>query len=114
VTQVFEDVKKHDGGVLDLPDLKFRELIFIGALKRLDDGADPTRAEVVVDETRPMPPFREEGLFPPQARFTVERRNGRAHFTRVVLGARGDSGPETGQRAEGIHSGGDRVLREEG
>ncbi|HQZ18517.1 MAG TPA: hypothetical protein PLD86_16715 [Vicinamibacteria bacterium] len=84
MTQVFEDVKKHDGGVLDLPDLKFRELIFIGALKRLDDGADPTRAEVVVDESRPMPPFREEGLFPPHARFSVLRRNGRAHFTRVV------------------------------
>ena len=82
MTQVFEDVKKHDGGVLDLPDLKLRELIFIGALKRLDDGADPTKAEVVVDESRPMPPFREEGLFPPHSRFKVERRAGRAHFTR--------------------------------
>ena len=82
MTQVFEDVKKHDGGVLDLPDLKFRELIFISALKRLDDATDPGRAEVVVDETRPMPPFREEGLFPPHARFKVERRAGRAHFNR--------------------------------
>ena len=82
MTQVFEDVKKHDGGVLDLPDLKFRELIFIGALKRLDAGTDPARAEVVVDGSRPMPPFREEGLFPPHSRFKVERRNGRAHFTR--------------------------------
>ena len=80
---VFEDVKKHDGGVLDLPDLKFRELIFIGALKRLDDGSDPVKAEVVVDETRPMPPFREEGLFPAHSRFAVERKNGRAYFTRV-------------------------------
>jgi len=83
VSGVFEDVKKHDGGVLDLPDLKFRELIFIGALKRLDDGSDPERAEVVVDETRPMPPFREEGLFPAHSRFTVVRRAGRARFTRV-------------------------------
>ncbi len=66
---MFEDVKKHDGGVLDLPDLKFRELIFIGALKRLDDGsygrsvrsgvpipderleADPA-AELTVEEAR--------------------------------------------------------------
>ncbi|MEO8359246.1 MAG: hypothetical protein ABI672_04375 [Vicinamibacteria bacterium] len=80
---MFEDVKKHDGGVLDLPDLKFRELIFIGALKRTDDGVSAERAEVEVDHTRPMPPFREEGLFPRGSRFTVERKNGRAYFTRV-------------------------------
>jgi hypothetical protein len=83
VSTVFEDVKKHDGGVLDLPDLKFRELIFIGALRRRDDGTDPEKADVVVDDTRPMPPFREEGLFPPNSRFTVIRRNGRALFTRA-------------------------------
>jgi hypothetical protein len=83
MTAVFEDVKKHEGGVLDLPDLKFRELIFIGALRRVDDGADPGAAEVVVDETRPMPPFREEGLFPPRSRFRVTRSMGRARFTRL-------------------------------
>ena len=83
MSTVFEDVKKYDGGVLDLPDLKFRELIFIGALKREDDGADPTRALVVVDATRPMPPFREEGLFPPGSRFSVVRQGGRARFTRI-------------------------------
>ncbi len=80
---MFEDVNRRGGGELDLPDLKFRELIFIGALRRLDDGSDPSRAEVIVDETRPMPPFREEGLFPAGARFSVARRDGRAHFTRV-------------------------------
>ncbi len=84
MSQVFEDVKKHDGGALDLPDLKFRELIFIGALRRVDDGADPAKAEVEVDSSRPMPPFREEGLFPPGSRYSVERRKGRAHFTRVA------------------------------
>lgn len=81
---VFEDVKKHGGGALDLPDLKFRELIFIGALRRLDDGSDPSRADVVVDQTRPMPPFREEGLFPAGSRFSVVRSGDRAHFTRVA------------------------------
>ena len=80
---MFEDVKRHEGGVLDLPDLKLRELIFIGALKRLDDGSDPERAVVVVDAARAMPPFREEGLFPPGSRFSVERRDGRAYFTRI-------------------------------
>ncbi len=81
---MFEDVKKHEGGALDLPDLKFRELIFIGALKRQDDGADREKALVEVDESRPMPPFREEGLFPPRSRFSVIRRGGRAIFTRVA------------------------------
>jgi hypothetical protein len=83
MSTVFEDVRKHAEGVLDLPDLKFRELVFIGALKRLDDGRDPERAVVEVDETRPMPPFREEGLFPPRSRFSVRRRDGRAVFTRA-------------------------------
>ena len=80
---MFEDVRKHEGGVLDLPDLKLRELLFIGALKRLDDGADASTSLVEVDPSRPMPPFREEGLFPARARFSVERRGGRAYFTRV-------------------------------
>lgn len=84
MSNVFEDVKKHDGGVLDVPDLKFRELIFIGALRRLDDGSDPETAEVEVDPSRPMPPFREEGLFPPYSRFRVVRRDGRARFTRLA------------------------------
>ena len=80
---VFEDVRRREGGAIDLPDLKFRELIFIGALRRLDDGRDPTRAEVLVDATRPMPPFREEGLFPVGSRFAVARQDGRAHFTQL-------------------------------
>ena len=83
MSQVFEDVKRPAAGVLDLPDLKFRELVFIGALKRLDDESDSRKAEVVVDSSRPMPPFREEGLFPPGSRFIVERKGGRACFTRV-------------------------------
>ena len=80
---VFEDVKRRQGGALDLPDLKFRELIFIGALRRLDDASDASQALVIVDETRPMPPFREQGLFPAGSRFSVVRHSGRAHFMRV-------------------------------
>ena len=83
MSTVFEDVKQFPGGVLDLPDLKFRELVFIGALRRTDDGHDSERAEVEVDGSRPMPPFREEGLFPPGSRFFVSRRDGRARFTRL-------------------------------
>jgi hypothetical protein len=79
---VFEDVR-HGARGFDLPDLKFRELVFIGALRRHDDGSDPSTAEVDVDPTRPMPPFREEGLFPPRARYRVHRREGRAWFFRI-------------------------------
>jgi hypothetical protein len=79
---VFEDVKHREAG-FDLPDLKLRELLFIGALRRIDDGADPAVAEVIVDPSRPMPVFREEGLFPENARFAVERRDGRAWFRRI-------------------------------
>ena len=59
MTQVFEDVRKHDGGELDLPDLKFRELLFIGALKRAmattgyAEVKDLQRDEVVVSPYRP-------------------------------------------------------------
>ncbi len=84
MTQVFEDVRVNEAG-FDLPDLKFRELVFIGALKRLDDGSDAARAEVVVDPARPLPPFRREGLFPPHARFVVFRDKGRAAFISVPM-----------------------------
>jgi hypothetical protein len=79
---VFEDVRHRSEG-FDLPDLKFRELLFIGALRRTDDRQDPARAEVEVDSTRPMPPFREQGIFPAGSRYAVARREGRAWFTRI-------------------------------
>ena len=79
---VFEDVKRRAHG-FDLPDLKFRELLFIGALRRTDAGSDLSIEEVEVDPSRPMPPFREDGLFPAGARYRVERCGGRAWFTRI-------------------------------
>ena len=79
---MFEDVRQRTEG-FDLPDLKFRELVFIGALRRTDDATDPSSAMVLVDPTRPMPPFREQGIFPPGARYAVSRREGRAWFTRL-------------------------------
>lgn len=53
-----------------IPELKWRELVFIGALRPDGDG-------FVRDPTRPLPPFRVSGLFPEGVRFRVLRREGR-------------------------------------
>jgi hypothetical protein len=65
--QPFEDVIVTDDG-FSIPALKWRELVFIGAVRKDDAGF------FVRDATRPMPPFRREGLFPDGQRYaaTVE------------------------------------------
>ena len=68
----FEDVETTADG-FSIPDLKWRELVFIGALRAEGD-------HFVRDATREMPPFRREGLFPPGARFAVTRRGDRVHL----------------------------------
>lgn len=76
--QVFQDIVREDPWHFDLPDLKFRELLFVGALK-------PSRGEGCYerDISRPLPLFREPDLIPSGVLFRVERRAGRAHFTLV-------------------------------
>lgn len=59
----FEDVRPAGDG-FSLPALKWRELLFIGALRR--DGETFVR-----DPTRPLPPFRAGDLFPVGERFTA-------------------------------------------
>ena len=68
----FADVRTTPDG-FSIPELKWRELLFVGAVRPDGDG-------YVVDPHRPMPPFRRADLFPPGARFRV-RREGR----RVVV-----------------------------
>jgi hypothetical protein len=65
----FADVVLLEDG-FSLPELKWRELVFIGALRpegdlfvRVPGGA--------------MPPFRRPGLFPEGGRFRIESREGR-------------------------------------
>jgi GNAT superfamily N-acetyltransferase len=58
--QPFADVVLTEAGYT-LPSLKWRELLFIGALR--DDGGAFVR-----DTSRPLPPFRASGLFPPGMR----------------------------------------------
>lgn len=65
----FADVVPVEGG-FSLPELKWRELLFVGALRREGDA-------FVRDPARPLPPFRREGLFPDGARFRAECEGGR-------------------------------------
>ena len=65
----FLDVRPVEGG-FSIPELKWRELLFVGAL-RAEGGA------FVRDPTRPLPPFALPGLFPERVRFRAAARGGR-------------------------------------
>ena len=69
----FADVRDHDDGSFSIPELKWRELIFTGALRAEGEG-------YVRDPARPLPPFERAGLFPEGVRFRAVRRE-----TRVVI-----------------------------
>jgi hypothetical protein len=64
----FADVRVLPEG-LSLPDLKWRELLFIGALR-------PDGDAFVRDPDRPMPPFALGDVFPAGARFRLAGREG--------------------------------------
>lgn len=68
----FFDVEPVEDG-FSLPELKWRELLFIGALRE-EAGA------FVRDPSRPLPRFAVPDLFPEGVRFRAERA-----FGRVVL-----------------------------
>ena len=65
----FADVLPEKGG-FSIPELKWRELVFVGALR-------PQGELFVRDPARPLPPFVVPGLFPEGRRFRVERSGGR-------------------------------------
>ena len=71
----FEDVRETADG-FSIPELKWREVLFVGALRR--DGDTFVR-----DPSRPLPPFRAAGLFPDHARFTATAEGGRVRIRRV-------------------------------
>ena len=66
----FEDVRPAAGGGFSLPELKWRELLFVGALREDGDA-------FVRDPARPLPAFKQPGLFPEGARFRATRAAGR-------------------------------------
>jgi hypothetical protein len=71
----FEDVERTPEG-FSIPELKWRELLFVGALR-------PQGAAFVRDPSRPLPPFRVEGLFPDGQRFEATWAGGRVLLRRV-------------------------------
>lgn len=71
----FTDVVLTDRG-FSIPELKWRELVFIGVLR-------PEGELLVRDPTRPLPPFALPDLFPAGAVFRVSREGKRVHLARV-------------------------------
>ena len=74
--QPFEDVAMTDDG-FSIPQLKWRELVFIGAVRE-ENGA------FVRDPARPMPPFRREDLFAEGERYKATVEGTRVRLQRVV------------------------------
>jgi hypothetical protein len=73
--QAFADVIMTDDG-FSIPELKWREIVFIGALR-------PDGEHFVRDRGRPMPPFQRADLFPDAGRFEIRREGGRVHLKRL-------------------------------
>ena len=72
----FLDVQPTAEG-FSIPELKWRELLFVGALRR--------EGELYVrDPSRPLPPFEPADLFPPGVRFRAAAAAGRVCLTRVA------------------------------
>lgn len=81
----FADVRVLEDGSFSIPELKWRELVFIGALR-------PEGGGFVRDPGRPLPPFRIPDLFPEGVRFEVTRSEGRVSIRRA--GATGPASEE--------------------
>lgn len=73
--QPFADVRLHEDG-FSIPELKWRELLFVGALRPEGHG-------FVRDPCRPLPSFRLGDLFPEGVRFEIIRSGGRVRLRRV-------------------------------
>ena len=74
--QPFEDVELTEDG-FSIPELKWRELVFIGAVREREPGV------FARDPARPMPPFRRDGLFPEGQGYAVAAEGGRIRLRRV-------------------------------
>ena len=74
--QPFEDVVDVEGG-FSLPSLKWRELVFIGAMREVAPGI------FARDAAREMPAFRRDGLFPEDARFAVTTEGARVRLRAI-------------------------------
>ncbi len=68
----FTDVVRLADG-FSIPELKLRELLFVGALRAEGEF-------LVRDPSRPLPPFRDPDLFPKGVRFRTRRSGGRVEL----------------------------------
>ncbi len=73
----FADVRRLENGAFSLPQLKWREIVFVGAVR-------PDGYFYVRDPARPLPPFATGELFPEGVRFRAI-----AEGNRVVLTPQG-------------------------
>jgi hypothetical protein len=71
----FEDVQETAEG-FSIPELKWRELLFVGALRREGEA-------FMRDPSRPMQPFRKGDLFPEGVRFMAIPDGARVRIRRV-------------------------------
>lgn len=71
----FEDVQQAEEG-FSIPELKWRELLFVGAVRRDGDA-------FVRDPSRALPPFRIADLFPEGVRFAAAPDHGRVLIRRM-------------------------------
>ena len=76
----FADVR-FVGDSFSIPELKWRELLFVGALR-------PEGDHFVRDLARPLPPFVVPDLFPREAWFKASRAGGRILVERLYSPAR--------------------------
>jgi hypothetical protein len=72
----FTDVQVQGDGSFSIPRLKWRELVFIGALR-------PEGPAFVRDPSRPLPPFERPDLFGEGARFEVTQSGDRMIVRRL-------------------------------
>ena len=71
----FADVRLFPDG-FSLPELKWRELLFVGAVRAEGDA-------FVRDPSRPLPPFRVPDLLPPGVRFRARADGDRVRLERI-------------------------------
>ena len=71
----FEDVRR-DGESFTIPELKWRELLFVGALR-------PDGDAYVRDPSRTLPPFQVPDLFPDGVRLVAEKEGSRIRVRRA-------------------------------
>ena len=78
----FADVRLEENG-FSLPELKWRELLFIGAFRWIEEEKGFRR-----DLARLLPPFERSDLFEKGALFQIVHAQGRVHISSIDAGTK--------------------------